>query len=183
MARIETVDRDSADPRAQAQLDQVQKMMGGVPNILGTMAQSPAVLGSYLAFSGALKDASLSGALREQIALAVAGANSCDYCASAHTVLGKGQGVHETELARNLSGESTDERVAAALRFSRRLVETRGFVSDDDLSAVRSAGFSDGEVLEILATVAFNIFTNYFNHVAETEIDFPRVSAAGGAAV
>ena len=176
MARINPVTQDQADPKARELLAGVEKSLGMVPNILGTLAQSPASLAAYLGFGQALSGGTLGGKLREQIAVTVAGANSCEYCASAHTALGKGQGVDEVELARNLEGESEDERTGAALRFARAIALKRGWVSDEDYAAVREAGFGDGEVVEIIATVAINTFTNYFNHIAQTENDFPRVA-------
>ena len=175
MPRINPVNAEQAPEKTQELLDAVKKKLGGTPNLLTTMAQSPAVLGSYLAFSDALSGASLSGKVREQIAMAVAGANGCEYCASAHTAIGKGLGVDGDELARNLDGEASDAKVGAALTFARTIVAKRGFVSDADVKGVRDAGYTEGEVTEIIAAVALNLFTNYFNHVAQTEVDFPRV--------
>lgn len=174
--RIKPNDHPSAN--AQGQLDAVKKQLGMVPNLFQTFAQSDAVLDFYLAGSGALGKTRLSGALREQIALTVAGANQCDYCASAHTALGKMHKVEEGELKQNLNAVSSDSRVQAALTFARKLVDARGNVSDADLQAVRQAGYSEGEILEIVAVVSINIFTNYINHVAGTEVDFPMVSTA-----
>lgn len=175
MPRIEKVDVDNAQGKAGELLDGVKQQMGGVPNVLATMAHSPASLDAYLRFGQAVGEGELGAALREQIAVAVAGANACGYCASAHTMLGSKNGVSDDELSRNLSGDSEDDRTRAAVRFARKLVETRGFVSDEDIESVRSAGFGDGEVIEIIAVVAINTFTNYFNHVAETDVDFPKV--------
>ena len=183
MARINPVNVDNTDPKTAQTLKGVEKSLGMVPNIMATMAQSPAALGAYLGFGQALGGASISGALREQIALTVAGGNSCEYCASAHTALGKGQGVADDELTRNLQGESTDAKTQSALAFSSAIVEKRGWVSDDDLKSVRDAGYTEGEIVEIVATVAINTFTNYFNHVAGTEVDFPRVEVPQAAGV
>ena len=113
--------------------------------------------------------------------LANARENECDYCASAHTLIGKGTGLSATELAANLRGESADAKTQSALDFVRAIVATRGRVSDAQVQAVRAAGYGDGEIVEIVANVAANIFTNYFNHVAATQIDFPRVNAAAPA--
>lgn len=175
MQRIERIDPASAPPRTAELLASVKKQMGGVPHILATMAQSPAALGGFLGFAGPLSAGTVSAALREQIALTVAGANGCDYCASAHSALGGLAGVGEDELRRNLEGRSSDAKVQAALRFVSRVVATRGHVSDEDLARVRSAGYSDEAIVEMVAHTALNIFTNYFNHVADTEIDFPVV--------
>ena len=177
MPRIQPVRVGDAEGKSRQLLEDVQRGLGLVPNLLKTMAQSPAVLGGYLGFSQALAGA-LTPALREQIALTVAGANQCDYCASAHTALGAKAGLSADELTANLRGESAESRTGAALRFARAVVEKRGFVSDDDLAKARAAEFGDAEIAEIVAVVALNTFTNYFNHVADTEIDFPVVKAS-----
>jgi len=176
MARIEPNQKPS--PEAQAQLDGVKAKLGSVPNIFQTFAHSPAVLDFYMQGSGALGNTSISASLRESIALTVAGLNGCDYCASAHTVIGKGAGLSDDEASHNLNAKSGDTKAQAALDFSTVLVNTRGNPSDADVQAVRDAGYSEGEVLEITAVVAFNIFTNYFNHVADTDVDFPLVSTS-----
>ncbi len=174
MARIEPNTNPSEDTKKK--LEAIEAKLGVVPNIFKTFAHSPAVLNFYMQGSGALGDTSVSGKLRESIALAVAGANSCDYCASAHTKIGEGTGLSAEELKLNLSGKSADPKNQAALDFSLLLVEERGNVNDNDVQALRDAGFTEGEVLEIVAVVSFNIFTNYFNHVVDTNIDFPLVS-------
>lgn len=175
MARIDRIDVDNAEGKAGELIAGVKKQMGGVPNMLAVMARSPSSLDGYLRFGQALGGGELGGALSEQIAVAVAGANACEYCASAHTLLGSKHGVSEEELSKNLAGDSSDDRTRAAVRFARKLVETRGFVSDEDLESVRAAGYREGQIIEIVAHVALNTFTNYFNHVAEPELDFPKV--------
>ena len=177
MQRIQPVDAATASPETAELLAAVKKQMGGVPRILGTMARSHAALAGYLGLAGAVSAGRLPAGLREQVALAVAGANGCDYCASAHTVLGGMQGIAKDELARNLRAESSDPRSAAALKFVTRVLATRGNVSDDEIAATREAGFDDEEIVELVANTVLNVFTNYFNHVAATEIDFPVVKA------
>jgi uncharacterized peroxidase-related enzyme len=178
MPRISPVDHGSATGDAKELLDGVKAQLGVVPNIFATFVQSPKVLEGFLAFNGALGQGLLSPRLREQIALTVAGVNDCDYCASAHTALGKGAGVPRDELERNLRGQSNDSATQAALTFVSKVVEQRGLVSDQDIEALRGTNFTDGEIVEILANIGANLFTNYFNHVAATDIDFPVVKAA-----
>lgn len=178
MPRLNTIDPATATGEARTLLEGVQKSLGMAPNIARTMANSPAALNGYLSFSGALAKGRLPHRLREQIALVVGETNGCDYCLSAHSAVGKMAGLSEEEISRSRRGESSDARTQAALVFARKLVEDRGWVSDEDLGTVRSAGYDEGEIAEIVANVALNIFTNYFNHVADTEVDFPRVSAA-----
>ncbi len=177
MARIQP--NTTPDTKSQELLAGVKKMLGGTPNMFTTMAHSSAALGVFVGALGALSTSKLSGGLREQIALAVAGANGCDYCASAHTALGKMNKLSEGELAQNLQSESTDEKTQAALSFARKIVDARGRISDADLQTVRSAGYSESEIVDMVAVTCINIFTNYFNHIAGTEIDFPLVSTQG----
>ncbi len=183
MPRITPIDPAQAQGKAKMLLDGVHKKLGVTPNLMRTMAQSPAVLEAYLGFGQALAGGSLSPQLREQIALTVAGANACGYCASAHTALGKRLRITDVELNANLHSQSGEPKVQAALHFARRIVDERGWVSDDDLTRVRDAGYTDGEIAEIIATVAANIFSNYFNHIAQTEVDFPVVTVKEPAAV
>jgi uncharacterized peroxidase-related enzyme len=175
MPRLNAVDTDTATGRTKQLLDPVQRALGFVPNLMRTMAVSPAVLEGYLGLSGALAGGALAPRVREQIALAVGEANGCQYCVSAHTAIGTRLGVPPAELEASRDAASSDPKVEAALVFARTLVEQRGDISDADVSRVREAGWSDPEVAEIVAHVALNVFTNYFNLTAGTEIDFPRV--------
>lgn len=175
MTRINPVDPNTADPKARNLLANVQKALGVTPNLMKTIAHSPASLEAYLGFGQALGSGTLGGKLREQIALTVAGVNNCEYCASAHTALGDGLGVSKDELTRNLSGFSDDSRTNAALSFAKSIVTRRGWVTDEELANARGAGLSESDIVEIIAVVAINTFTNYFNHVAGTEVDFPVV--------
>jgi AhpD family alkylhydroperoxidase len=137
------------------------------------MANSPAVANAYLGFSQSLSTGSLPARTREQLALVVGETNGCEYCVAAQTTLGKGAGLSEGEMCDARRAVAGDDKERAALEFARTIVTDRGNVSDDDVHAVRQAGYSDGEIGEIVAHVALNIFTNYFNHVAGTEVDFP----------
>lgn len=182
MTRISPLDPSQAQGKSKALLDGVQKALGMTPNLLRTLAHSPAALQAYLDVGKALSTASLDAKSREAIALTVAGLNGCDYCASAHTAIGSQLGVNADELARNLEGRSAEPRLAAVLAFARAVVSEHGWVSDSDLEAARATGLGDAEIAEIVATVAANIFSNYFNHVAGTEVDFPLVRSSQQAA-
>jgi uncharacterized peroxidase-related enzyme len=177
MQRINALDLAAAPAASQDLLAAVQKRLGMIPNLHKTIAHSPASLQAYVRQSEALSIGVLPPALREQIALVTAGTNDCDYCASAHTLLGKHAGVNAEEAANNLRGWGAEPRVRAALVFATVIVEHQGRVSDAELQAVRAAGYSDAEIVEIIAHVAMNIFTNYFNHIAGTVVDFPLVRA------
>lgn len=181
MTRINPLTIETASPASAQILSQVKAKIGMVPNLYGAIANSPAALGAFLAFGQAISESSISSVLREQLALATAGNNNCDYCASAHTLMGKGAGIDSDELVRNLAGESSDPKTQAALAFAAAIVEKRGFADDADFAAVRDAGYSQEEIVEIIAVVSINIFTNYFNHIAEVEIDFPVVRTPANA--
>ncbi len=183
MPRIKPIDIEQADGKAKSLLENVNKALGMTPNLMRTLAHSPAALEAYLGFGKALGGGSLSSKLREQIALTAANANACEYCASAHTALGKKSGFDAAELKRNLQASSRDPKVEAALQFARAVVVRQGWVTDEELERVREAGYSDGEIIEIIAATVIAIFSNYFNHVAETEVDFPVVEVGEPATV
>ncbi|GAA1041659.1 carboxymuconolactone decarboxylase family protein [Virgisporangium ochraceum] len=178
MPRLATVDPATAEPAARALLAKVERALGTTPNMMRAMAGSPAVLDAYLQFSGALSKGRLPAAVQEQIALVAAVENDCGYCLAAHTVLGGRAGLSEADLVAGRDARASDPKVQAALTFAKAVIATRGFVSDDELAAVRAAGYSDGEIGEIVAAVALNTFTNYFNSVGQTTLDFPAVTGA-----
>jgi uncharacterized peroxidase-related enzyme len=161
----------------------VKAKMGLVPNLTRALANSPAALKGYLDFSGALAGTSLSARQREQLALAVAEVNGCGYCLSAHTLIGGKLGLKEEQVLDARRGMADDARTAALLALAQRLVLERGHLKDADLRAARDAGVTDAELTETIAVVAFNLFTNYLNHVARTPIDFPEVKPGVPAAV
>ncbi|MFZ5831719.1 MAG: carboxymuconolactone decarboxylase family protein [Planctomycetota bacterium] len=181
MPRLQPVRSSTANAKAAHLLENVKKKLGSVPNLISTMANSPAAAQAYLDFNQALAGGELPPRLREQIALAVGQNNECDYCVAAHSFLGKRTGLTDEQVIDARRGSAADERTAAALSFAHKLVEHRGWVSNEDVDDVRHAGYSDGEIAEIVAHVALNIFTNYFNHVAGTEIDFPAAPALASA--
>ena len=174
MSRLHQIKPESSTGRAKELLDAVQGKLGLVPNMTRAMVNSPAVLDGYLSLSGALTKGSLSAKIREQIALTVAEKNDCDYCLAANSTIGKMVGLSIDQIQDSRRGSAVDPKVDALLRFASKVVQVQGKVSDSDLQVVRHAGFDDGAIAEVVANVALNIFTNYFNHVAGTVIDFPR---------
>jgi AhpD family alkylhydroperoxidase len=173
--RIPSIDPSAATGTNKKYFDMFNSALGLIPNMARAMAQSPAVLEGYVSLSGALSKGSLGRKLGEELALTLAGTNRCDYCASAHTALGKLAGLSEAQTVSALQGNAEQTKDAAALRFANAIVEKRGRIDDADFKAVTDAGFTAGEAGEIVAHVALNVFTNYFNNVAKTEIDFPHI--------
>ncbi|MFG0265023.1 MAG: carboxymuconolactone decarboxylase family protein [Rhodopirellula sp. JB055] len=175
MSRIETVNPAQATGKAKELLDGVQAKLGMTPNMMRVMANSPAVLDAYLKFSGALAAGELSAKQREQIALAVGETNSCEYCLSAHTAIGKMSGLTADQILDARRGKADDAKSGAILAFANLVVEKRGFVSDAEIAAARESGVNDAEIVEAVANVALNVLTNYTNHVSQTKVDFPAV--------
>ena len=173
MSRIAIPTRDTAPAASQPILDAVNAQLGVIPNLFRLVALSPAALSGLTGLNAALS-AALDVKTRERIAIAVAQVNGCDYCLSAHTYLGLHVAkLSSDEVALNRRGRSDDAKADAAVRFAAKVAETRGRVSEADIAAVRQAGFSDGQMVEIVGLVALNVFTNLLNVVAETDIDFP----------
>lgn len=181
MSRIAVPTREAAPTAAQPILDAVNKQLGVVPNLFRLAALSPAALTAMTGLNGALSKA-LDVKTRERIAIATAQVNGCDYCLSAHTYLGLNLAkISPEEIELNRNGASTDPKADAAVRFAAKVAQLRGKVSDADLAAVTLAGFSEAQIVEIVAVVAENFLTNLLNNVADTDIDFPVVRTAEAA--
>jgi uncharacterized peroxidase-related enzyme len=177
MSRIPTpMTIDAAPAASRPLLEAVKKQLGVVPNLFRMVANSPAALEGYVSLMSALGKGTLPVATHERIALAVADANACGYCLAAHTYLGRNVGkLDDAEIAANRKGTSSDPRAAAAVLFARKVVQHHGHVADEDVRAVRAAGYDDAQIIEIVQHVALNVWTNYVNSVAQTVIDFPAV--------
>lgn len=181
MSRITVPTRDAAPAASQPILDVVNHQLGVVPNLFRLASISPATLSGMAALNGALGK-TLDVKTRERIAIATAQVNGCDYCLSAHTYLGLNLAkISPEDIALNRKGASTDAKANAAVQFAAKVAQLRGKVSDADLAAVKLAGFSEAQIVEIVAVVAENFLTNILNNVAETDIDFPIVRAAEAA--
>jgi uncharacterized peroxidase-related enzyme len=178
MERVTPVNFETAEGKARQLLDAVKAKLDIVPNMTRAMAVSPAVLEAYLGFGGALAHGVLPARVREQLALDVGEANHCDYCVSAHAYIGKNVAhLSDADILDGRKGMSADPKTDTLLRFARTVVTKQGIVDDADVEAVRAAGYGDAEIAEVVAHVALNVFTNYFNNVAGTAIDFPRAPA------
>ena len=174
MTRIVAVDHEKAAGKAKELLDGVKAKIGFAPNLMKTLAHSPAGLEAYLGFNDAVGH-TLNAKLREQIALVTAENNGCGYCASAHKAIGKMVGLTNDETLAARSANAANAKDQAVLKFTTAVIDRRGKVTDEELDVVRDAGVTEAEIVEIVANVALNVFTNYVNNVAETEIDFPVV--------
>lgn len=176
MSNVPTVSRDDSSGTVKEILDQIHGAFGTVPAMFATVANSPAALASMWASFGAFGGGKLGPQLSEQIAVAVANRNSCEYCLAAHTALGRKAGLSADDLNAAQVGQSQDARTAALLTFAVRLVDERGQTTQADIQALRDTGWSDEEIVETIGQVALNLFTNYVNIALDVPVDFPRIA-------
>lgn len=175
MSRLALIDPQHTTGDRQALLAQVQAAFGATPNMFRAVAHSPAALRSMWGAFGALGSGVIPAKLGEQIAVAVADRNACEYCLAAHTALGRKAGASAEEMAAAQAGVSSDGKTAVALQFALKLVDARGQVDGADVGRMREAGYTDEEIVEVLAHVALNLFTNYVNVAFDVPVDFPSV--------
>lgn len=177
MTDFAPVEPETATGKAADLLAQVHKSLGVTPTMTKVMANSPALLQGYVALSGAVAGGTLKPAVRERLAIATAQLNGCEYCLSAHTYVGANIAkVDAAELDRARRAESSDAHVAALLKLSNAIAENAGDVDDVDLKTARAEGVTDVEIGEIVANLALNTMTNYFNILAHVDNDWPVVS-------
>jgi uncharacterized peroxidase-related enzyme len=160
-------------------LDAFTKSIGFTPNMMATFAASPVAFNAWATMFGSLSK-TLDVKTRDSIGLAVSEVNGCNYCLTVHAFTAEHMAklsADEIILARK--GHSSDPKRDAAVQFARKVIETRGKVSDADVKAVRDAGYTDANVIEIVALVAVYSLTNFFNNVLDPEKDFPAVTPAG----
>lgn len=189
MQRLQSVNPSVAQGRTRELLETVQQAFGVVPNAARVMANSPAVLDSFLAFSTAMGGAKIGTKLHNQVKLTTSETNSCDYCTSILNAVAPSAGLSAADILAGRTGHSADRRTEAALEFAHHVLASRGKVSNQQLAAVREAGYGDTEITEIVASVVLGCFTNFLNNVADTELDIPRAepvevcsTATGGSA-
>ena len=182
MSRLNTLEVTTAQGEAAELLQATQKKLGLVPNFVKALANSAPALAGYLEFSGNLSRGSLDAKTRERIALTTAEANGCQYCVSAHTAIGEQAGLSPQEIQAARTGASAEVKANAAVQFARAVHDNQGDVTKAEFDALRAAGFDDGAVVEIVANVAINVFTNLFAKAAQIDIDFPEVELLNSAA-
>ncbi len=180
MKRIAPLNPATTTGPAKSLFDGVQAKLGMVPNLFRVLGNAPAALNGYLSFSAALSGGGFDPKLREQIALAIAESNQCGYCLSAHTFIGSRLGLTAQEIADARHANAADGRVAAILKLARSIVVQRGEIGAAGLEQAQAAGLTDAEIIETVANVALNIFSNYVNHIAGTVVDFPEVRPGNG---
>ena len=176
MSRINVIEQHTANAEQKALLDAIQGQLGMVPNFLKVFANSPVALQAFLGLHGVAPAGSLTPQTRERIALALAQQNSCEYCVSAHTAIGRKAGLTGDEIAAARAGTSEDAKAAIAVKLARSLVEHKGDITTAELIEARDAGYSDADIVEIITHVGMNRLTNILGKASRVDIDFPKVS-------
>lgn len=176
MSRINVIDHNNANTDQKALLDAIQEQLGMVPNFLKVFANSPSALRAFLGLHGIANEGSLDAQTRERIALALAQQNSCEYCLSAHSAIGRKAGLNGAEIEANRAGTSHDAKAAAAVKFAKVLAEHSGEVTTAEILEVRNAGYSESDIVEIITHVGMNILTNILGKASRVDIDFPKVA-------
>jgi uncharacterized peroxidase-related enzyme len=179
MARIAALKPDQVPAASKPTLDAFSKNIGFTPNMMAAFAQSPIAFNAWATLLGSLSKA-LDVKTRDSIGLAVSEVNGCNYCLTVHSFTAEHMAKLSADdiiLARK--GHANDAKRDAAVQFARKVIETRGHVSDADLKAVRDVGYTDANIIEIVALVAMYSLTNFFNNVFDHDKDFPAVTPAG----
>lgn len=174
MSRIKCALPEKASGKLKELYNGIQQQMGRIPNIFQNLGNSPVVLEAFLKLNEAAEKTNLSPQLREQIALTIAQTNHCQYCLSAHTLIAKNKGLDEHIILEARGGIAHDPKTQAILRFAKQVVEKRGNLSEQDIEALKAGGINDSELVEIMLIININMFTNYFNHITDPNIDFPQ---------
>lgn len=175
--RIETLNPETTTGEAKELFNAVQSKLGFIPNLIKVFGNSPATLNAYLSLGEIAGNGNFNAKFREQLALAIAEENECNYCLSAHTAIGKMSGLTETEIEQNRQAQANDAKTQAGLEFAKLVTRNKGVVSNEALENFKAAGYNDSDVLEVVLNVVSNTLTNYVNHIAKTEVDFPSVEA------
>lgn len=173
MSRLNVVTPEQATGQTKELYDAIKRAVGGVPNIYQGIGNSPAALDGVLHIGAVLSKGQLTAAEIEAVKLVVSEAYGCTYCLAAHTLLGKKAGLTEEQTIGIRRGAPQQPKIAALVRFVNTAIQPKGRISDEDLRAVKVAGYNDAQIAEALLTVAQTVFTNLFNRVHQTPLDFP----------
>jgi uncharacterized peroxidase-related enzyme len=176
MQRLNSVNPQVAQGRTKELFEVVQGAFGMIPNTVRVMANSPAVLESFLVFSTAMGKVQIGGKLHNQLKLTTSETNACSYCTSILSAVAPSAGLTADDILAGRTGDSDDRRTKAALAFANDVLASRGKVSNQQLAEVRAAGYSDADIVEIVTSVVLGCFTNFLNNVANTELDIPEAA-------
>lgn len=175
MSRFKPQEFNQAPEKVQLIFNRLEKKMGKVINLFQLMGRSEAILEGFLALQDCVDKTCFNPQQKELISLFIAELNACGYCLAAHSTIAQGLGLKTEEIIEARFGRSLDFKTAALLGFVGKLILNHGQVSDEEIEAAKKAGVTEQEILELPLLISLNIFTNYFNHICDTDIDFPKV--------
>lgn len=173
MERIKLLTEENASEQSKEILLDIKGKTGKIINIFKVMANSSAVLNTYLGITKALKKSTISQDIQERIALRLSAINGCEYCNAAHSFLAA-KVLTEDEIKKARQGKSGVTKAQHALDFAEAIMKKAGKVNDEEFEKAKQAGFTDGELLEIASIVSLNFFTNCVNNISQTKVDFPK---------
>jgi alkylhydroperoxidase family enzyme len=176
MPTIEPISLELADAIAQQLVRAAENRIGQSTNMLHTMAHSQSILETYLHFNRAFEHTKMTTKLRGLLTIAIAQAMGCEYILSVALALGVREGLSLEELEAGRHTQSEDPKIAAALNFAVRAIEEQAKIDPPSVATLRRAGYTDEEIVEIIGAIALNLFRNFFNLIAGTEVDFPQTS-------
>lgn len=175
MSRLSIVETTCECSEVQKGFEKAQKAFGMVPNFTKVLASSPVAVNAFIDYWSAMYQGKLDHSVRVRIALALSQANACQYCVSAHSAIAEGAGMNQNEIELARAGAAIEAKEDTAVKFARAVLEHRGDVTDNELKAMHEAGFSDGEIVEIILLVGMFSAANFIGKVSRVEIDFPAV--------
>ncbi|OBI83223.1 carboxymuconolactone decarboxylase family protein [Mycobacterium sp. 1245805.9] len=178
MSAISTAESSTAGPDQLQARAEIGRRWGRVPNLGAVLALSLPMTRAVLAFDDALSEGGIGGGEAEQLAIAVSHENGCAYCLAAHSAAARAYGVAAEDIAAARTGHASDPKTAAALRFAQELVRTRGHVDDEQLAAVRAAGWRDADIIELVGHALSTTLSNYLHHLSKVPVDYPPVEFA-----
>lgn len=173
MKNLQPLSYENASKETQAIFDNLKEKIGSVPNIYATIGNSSKALSGLLSLNETLSQGEFNGKEVEAIALAVAETNACGYCLAAHTAIGKMQGLTEEETVEIRNGEISDTKLKALTDLAKDITDSKGHPDQALVEAFHEAGYNKSALAELIGFVAVNTITNYTNHMAQTDIDFP----------
>jgi len=173
MPRLNVVETDAATGKVKELYEASQQEYGNVFNLFKGLANAPLALEAYMTLEKLIAEGKLSAVEQDVVRLAASQFNGCEYCLGAHTMTGKMKGLSEEDVLKIRRGEPSDPKHAALVQFTHRVLDTKGFVSDEDLDAFRAAGYTDEHIAEVTTILAQKTLSNYFNHLHDTPLDVP----------
>jgi uncharacterized peroxidase-related enzyme len=172
MSNYQVHTKETASPASAELLANAEKAYGFIPNLLGVMAESPALIQAYMAIGKIFEESSFSPTERQVVILTASRFNECRYCMAAHSVVAGMQNIPADIIEAIRNDEPiTDTRLEALRTTVSTLVEQRGWLSEEETTAFLAAGYTKAQLLEVIVGISYKTLSNYVNKVAEAPLD------------